>query len=72
MTGDGFKFVQEDTHTELCYTPFCYHKQAKVLETFLGDEQTSNSLLYKETLLSAVLGFGRNWIKICLDILLKH
>ena len=39
---------------------------------FLGDEQTSNSLLYKETLLSAVLGFGRNWIKICLDILLKH
>ena len=26
---------------------------------FLDDEQTSNSLLYKETLLSAVLGFGK-------------
>ena len=26
---------------------------------FLDDEQTSNSLLYRETLLSAVLGFGK-------------
>ena len=56
-----FNVVQEKSDTELCYTLtiLCvFTRKLSFWMVFWGDKQ--DSLLSKETLLSAVLGFGRS------------
>ena len=62
MNGYDFKFVQEERHTELVNSVTLL-SVTRCKQSFWVMEQTSNNLLDKETLLSAVLGFERNRLK---------